>query len=105
MDAASLSRGPPLGEVEVPSGSDLEKSVKERATNFDGAKWSIDSYAPSVVVETELRRANFGNGIVVIESRKSAKSIWTQRVRKSTKEDLDLRKKLLAYFDEQTADD
>lgn len=96
--------GRTIETLEIPAESELEKSVEERATLLKGARRSLDTYAPSVVVESELKRANFLADAVVIEFRKTPKERWSQRVRKATDEDRALRKKLLGEIDRMNAD-
>ena len=63
----------------------------------DSGRLDLNSYAPSIVIESDLHKIQFGASRVIISSRATKDKTWNQKSRPANDEDKKLRDQLTAF--------
>ena len=81
------------------NGDDLamRDSIESWLKKSDSGRLDLNSYAPSVVIESDLHKIQFGASRVIISSRDSKDKVWNQKSRSANDEDKKLRDRLTAF--------
>jgi len=72
-------------------------SIESWLKKSDSGRLDLNSYAPSVVIESDLHKIQFGAKRVVISSRATKDKTWNQKSRPANDEDKNLRDRLTAF--------
>ncbi len=83
-----------------PSNADdraMRDSIESWLKKSDSGRLDLNSYAPSVVIESDLHKIQFGVSRVIISSRATKDKTWNQKSRPANDEDKKLRDQLTAF--------
>jgi hypothetical protein len=75
----------------------LVQAIDSWSKQSKSGELDLNSYAPSVVIESDLRRIDFRKTRVIISTRKSNDKSWNQTSRTATEADLKLREQLIEF--------
>lgn len=96
--------GAEIASIPLAASSLLHDEIEStRKLCVEKSRMDLRTYAPSLMIESELERIDLGEKRVVYLSRKTIESTWNQRSRPSEKEDQLLRQKIMLFVAKATS--